>query len=135
MAYSMLYKRAQYLNRNIEFLIDSNIVEYDMKSAGLSIVKELKLLPESRIRKLEALPKDECKKQIGLIQRDDKDFKEKFKPGFELFRRKLFEENNFQDSDILTIKRDAIYTIDKFVDHTEFGNIVFRKKNTYTSYL
>ena len=54
---SQLYKRTTWLNKNIDFSFGSSITEYDMKSAGLSLIKEFKMLPDDEIQKLEALNK------------------------------------------------------------------------------
>ena len=41
---------------NVDFII-SDIYEYDMRRAGLSIIKEKGLLPEEDIKKLESMEK------------------------------------------------------------------------------
>ena len=50
-----LYERHNYTNKDIDFIISTEIIEYDMVSAGLNICKEFKLLPEHEIRELEEL--------------------------------------------------------------------------------
>ena len=44
--YSALYTKTNYLNKNIDYLLNTDIREYDLKSAGLSLIKYFKLLPE-----------------------------------------------------------------------------------------
>ena len=44
-----LYKRSIYLNRDIDYLFNSEIIEYDIQEAGFNIIKYFKLLSESEI--------------------------------------------------------------------------------------
>ena len=39
---SSLYERTLYLNKDIDYIINSEIREYDLKSAGLSLIKEFR---------------------------------------------------------------------------------------------
>ena len=43
---STLYKRHYYVNKSILDLVNEDIVEYDMKSAELSMIKHFNLLDE-----------------------------------------------------------------------------------------
>ena len=129
-----IYKRDTYINNNIPFIFNSEITEYDMKSAAFSIIKEFKLLDKSKIEKLSKLEKEKRNKQIGIYQRDDEAFKETLKLGFIEARRRFFEANSLNINDLLSIKKDAIFTKKK-CKYQEFGEILFRPKNTYTSYI
>ena len=51
--YSSLYKRDTYLNKDIPFIYGTNIYEYDMHHAGISICKYFDLLPEEEIERIE----------------------------------------------------------------------------------
>lgn len=132
---SGLHKRTSYLNKSIDYLFDANIVEYDMKNAGLNLIKYFKLLDDKTINELDKMEKVACHKKVGLMQRDDKDFSKRLLDSFAEARRMFFVNNQIDDSDVLTIKKDAIFTINKNCKITSFGNIVFDKKNVYTSYI
>jgi hypothetical protein len=55
---------------------------------------------------------------------------------FQDIRRIFFEENNIENSNILSIKKDAIFLINKVPIKTNFlDNCVFIKKNEYSSYI
>ena len=54
--YSQLYVRSGYLNRDIDYLLNTDIREYDLKSAGLSLIKQFKLLPQNDIAYLDKIP-------------------------------------------------------------------------------
>ena len=127
-------ERDSWLDKSIDFII-SDIIEYDMRRAGLSISKELHLLSMDSIAKLESMEKSKSDKQLGIIQRENPEFKSALKEGFKQFRLKFGEINELQDSDILSVKKDAIYT-KKYCQFTSIGeHILFREKNHYEAYM
>lgn len=134
--YSSLYKRDTYLNKDIPFIYGTNIYEYDMHHAGISICKYFDLLPEEEIERIENKSKN--KKQIavtlGKLQRKNSEFKKKLAEGFVNAREIFFRENNLQDEDILSIKKDAIFTF-RTCDKCIFGPLEFSQKNHYTSFV
>ena len=133
---SELYKRDTYLNKDIPYLFGKNIYEYDIHHAGISITREFSLLPEESIDKIEqkAKNKKEIATLLGLIQREDKEFKEKLAKGFVKARQLFFESNGIEDNEILSIKKDAIFTL-KPCKKVTFGFIEFNMKHLYSSYL
>lgn len=105
-----------------------------MRSAGLSLIKEFKLLDENRIRYLEGLPKKRRDVQIGLYERKDKELAKQMKEHMKQMRKWFFEGNGLKDEDILSIKNDALFVF-KRCHQTEFSeNILFAEKNAYSSY-
>lgn len=131
---SQLYLRDTYLNKNIPFLFNRVIIEYDLKSANTSLCKEYNLLPKEEIDKIEKKNKKGRVVTIGLLQKKDKKFKEALKLAFIDIRKRFFIDNNIKDEDILSIKKDAIFCL-KEVQYTDFGKCKFVKKNVYTSYM
>lgn len=128
-----LYEKHNYLNRNIEYLINNEITEYDMKSAGFNIIKKFKLLDNNKIEHLESLSKKRRQITIGLYQKDDPAFKEELNEKFIEMRKLFFEANELKDDEVLSIKKDAIVTLRKCFN-TTFDNVEFVDKNVYTSY-
>lgn len=131
---SDLYLKDSYLNKNIDFLLNAVIIEYDLKSANTSLCREYNLLPGKQIEEIEKMPKKKRVVTIGKLQRKDNKFKDGLKDAFIDIRRRFFEKNDIQDSDILSIKKDAIFCL-REVEYTDFGECHFLKKNQYTSYL
>lgn len=132
---SKLWKKDLYLNPNIFYIFNTEIIEYDMKRAGLSLVQEYELLDEKTISILKKLPKDACDRKLGLLQREDKVFAEKLKVAFQSAREQFFIMNEIEDDEILAIKKDAIFML-KRCEHEKFGKFVmFRIKHEYTSYI
>lgn len=124
----------QYTSRSRSYIISADIVEYDIKSAGLSISKYYNLLDNDILDELYALPKHERHVHIGKLCRDNKEYNEALKQGFINIRKEFFEANNIEDSDVLSIKKDAIFLLRR-VNVTKFGDCVeFTNKNEYTSY-
>jgi uncharacterized protein Smg (DUF494 family) len=64
---SKLYMKDKYLDKDTLYLISTNIIEYDISSAGYSISRYYKLLDDKTLSWLETLPKKERHIQIGLL--------------------------------------------------------------------
>ena len=132
--YSTLYTKSNYLNRDIDYLLNTDIREYDLRSAGLSLIKYFKLLPDKDIAYLDKMEKEPRNKQIGLIQKN-KEFARCLLECFSEARRMFFEANQIQDSDVLSIKKDAIFIVGKYCHNNVFGDLEFRVKNQYLGYM
>lgn len=131
---SNLYKKDLYTREDIDYLINKHITEYDIKSANISIARYYNLLPKETIDHLSTLNKQDRVIQVGKIQRDDKIFNEELNNGFEYMRRNLFLFNDIEDDDVLSVKKDAVFIIDKILLYTKFDELEFAQKNSYTSY-
>lgn len=134
MEISNLYMKDNYLNKNISYLFNKKIIEYDLKSANTSLCKEYNLLSKDIISEIEEKPKKERVVIIGKMMRKDSKFKEGLKASFIDIRKRFFELNDIADDDILAIKKDAIFCL-KECKHTKIGKCNFIEKNVYTSYL
>lgn len=131
---SSLYERSLYLNKDIDYIINSEIREYDLKSAGLSLIKEFQLAPPNVISQLERMDKEPRNKEIGMMQKD-KAFADALKDAFGEARRMFFEANGIEDGDVLSIKKDAIFIVRKNCDGQITENLDFRIKNQYLGYM
>ena len=130
-----MYDRDLYINENNPYLFNTDIFEYDMKDAGFSLIKEYKLLDKTTIDKLSNQDKDIRKVSIGKLQRNNKDLVNGLKMAFVEARRLFFEANKLDNNDIISIKKDAIFT-SKLCKFQKFGEYInFRPKNSYTSYI
>ena len=129
-----LYESHNYLNKNISSL-KLPIKEYDMKEAGFSLIKEFDLLPSNQIIQLSQYTKQIRTIEIGKLIENDSKLGRNLMECFIKARKKFFENNNLNDIDILSIKKDAIFVIKKTCHNLKFGdNIEFVMKNRYTSY-
>ncbi len=130
-----LYKSDTFVNDNIFYLFNKTIYEYDIKSAGYNLSRAYKLLPEEKLEELGRFKKDRRTIEIGNIQRSNPEYKEQLKQAFEEARRMFFEANDLQEDEIISIKKDAIFTT-KYCKFQKFLNYIeFRPKNEYSSYI
>lgn len=124
-----------WLNSNIEYLFNDDIIEYDMSDAGFSLIKQYRLLPDEKIRELTLLGKGKERHiAVGILQKNDKEFTKRLMDKFTEIRAIFIAANNLTDDDIISVKKDAIFTT-KHCSKLKFGNIVFAEKNRYTSYI
>ena len=126
-----------YLNISRSFEINSNIVEWDMKRAGLSIIKEFNLLHPDTIKELEKLSKSDCDIKIGKMQITDKEFSKALEQKFTDAMKEFMDNNGIDDTfDVTSIKKDACFIINKKVTCDRIGNYIkFVPKNTYHAYV
>lgn len=106
-----------------------------MKRGGLSIIKNDKLLSDSEINRLDLLEKEKCNKEIGLLMRKNKKFKKELTNSFPKYMNKLIVENDVTNDEIVTIKKDALFTINKRCIKNEFGYVQYRIKNKFDVYI
>ena len=130
---SLLFKNNAYLNKNFNY-IKGTIREFDMKAAGLSIIKSKKLLDQKTIEKLENMPKFDRNKRIGIMKISNRTLSQEMQKGFREYRERCFKANNIEDKDIISIHNDAIITVNKAILHNKFDFVQFVEKHRYTSY-
>lgn len=129
----MIWEKDIYLNKTIPYMISREIIEYDIRSAGFNLIKKYKLLPQNKIDHLEKQDKKQRQILIGLYERSDPELKQTLKDSFKDIRRIFFEANDIDTDDIVSIKKDAIFSL-KHCDNRIFDNVEFVEKNVYTSY-
>lgn len=129
-----LFEKTNYLNKEIKYLKNVKIQEFDIRSAALSAIKTGKLLSEDRIKKLESLPKLKRNIQIGLEIKRNPELGEKISKLLETARKCFIEANKIPEASILSIKKDAIFIINCKIEKTKFMSFEFVLKNQYTSY-
>lgn len=129
-------EKTNYLNESYQYLKNVTITEYDIKSAGFSVLKFRKLLPEEELEKLSKLDKHTRTVKEGLLQKEHPKIAEEIINTLSKVRQAFVILNKINIEDILTIKKDAIFLINKnpevLVIKDEFE---FRKKNSYTSFI
>jgi hypothetical protein len=127
--------KANYTSKEILFVYNSRIDEYDMKSAGFSIIKQNKLLPAETIRQLERLDKQTRNIEIGKLRGKDYALSKGMARGIRSTMEDFIKNNKIDDSSIISIKNDAVFILDTIPSITTVNGINFVKKNSYTSFL
>ncbi len=120
-------------------LFIGDIIEYDMKDGGLSIIQEEQLLPPKMIESLKKIPKGvERDSVIGKLRYsknpNERTIPKKLEEFFRKYRLLFGERNELDAVDIFSVKRDAIF-LKRYVYQTEIGEYInFREKHTYDIY-
>ena len=129
-------QKDSWTNAAIPFLFNRQIIEYDMKRAGLSLIKEYQLLPKETIQKIESYrSKHEQDVIIGRMERTNKELVEAKKDAFAAAREQFYRLNDLEETDILDVRKDAIF-VTRNCPHNKFGEYIeFRPKNVYSSFL
>jgi hypothetical protein len=117
----------------IPYLISHFIYEYDISKANISVLLYKGIIDEKEYNYLKQLSREQRQIYVGYKQKD-KSIADALSDGVAEFRYKFITENNITDKDLLSVKNDAIFLIDKVPTITVFDNVEFLKKNVYTSY-
>lgn len=129
-----LYEKHNYTNKEIPFLCNTTIREYDMRSGGYSLLKRAGVLAQNEIEFLENCSKYDRNVYLGNKVRNNPKLSEIQINGFIEARKLFFELNNIQEKDVLAIKKDAIFLIKTMPSNLSFDGLEFRLANTYNSY-
>lgn len=133
MSTGKLYSAVSY-SANIDFLLNNYVREYDISKANINILLHRKLITEDLYNFLKQSDRMVRQVTIGKMLRDNPSLSEELKNGIIETKQRFFEVNNIQDYEVLSIKNDAVYLINKIPKITKFDNIEFACKNIYTSY-
>jgi hypothetical protein len=129
-----LAERTNYLNKDILYLKNTQIAEYDIKSAGFTVIKSKGLLPKEEIQQLETIDKQQRNILIGKRILSFPRLSEEIITTLENVRKDFVVLNELYEDDILSIKKDAMFIIKKNPQVLQIGDFEFRPKTKYTSY-
>jgi len=110
-----------------------SIWEYDMTSAGFTMAKKSGLLHKEEIKFLENLPKQKRVVELGLMLRDDPDLLKAVEYGIRKTIKKFCISNEINESDIISIKRDAVFST-RPAPILEIDGAKLHEANKYTSF-
>lgn len=131
-----LHLKNNYTNKDLKYIKNTIITEYDMESAGMNILTELGYFSEEDRKKLLSMDKLKRNVLIGKMLRKNPKMMEDLEKGFAEARRIFFQVNNIDEYDVVSVKRDAIFIIgNKKIGHNISKYIKIRPKNRYTSYI
>lgn len=117
-----------------DYVFNTQITEYDIQAAGLSILEASKALPTEKIEELKNIPKSSRVITIGMMIRDNPQLQKIISIGLAQARTNFITENHLSEADIVCIKKDAIFTTRK-CNVLEFGSVHFRSKTKWRSYM
>ena len=128
-----LYEKDNYTS-DYTSIISSYIREYDISKANINILKENNCITDETYNWLLSISKINREIYIGMMMKNNPKISEILSKGFLNARKNLFEYNHIDSYSVLSIKKDAVYVIDKTLQYTQFGLINFRLANIYTSF-
>ena len=130
---SELYERKIY-TLPIKYLFNTYIREYDISKCNVNVLLYKGIINKEEYTKIMNLSREYRQVHIGYILKDER-INRAFEEGLTEVRKSFLEMNELNEGDILSIKNDAIFVINKIPTCTSIGNIRFLNKNTYTSFL
>ena len=129
-----MIEKTYYTNPGIDYLINHYIREYDMIKAGPSAYLQAGCITQEQYDHLISLPRERRQIETGLLSKYNPGFEDAKKQVIAETRQKFIETNGIDDSDILSIKNDAIFVIDKACTALDFDKMHLTCKNIYSSY-
>lgn len=133
-AVMQLAAKTNYLNKDITYLRNIQITEYDIHAAGFTAISSKKLLPEEELKRISELPKDQRNIAIGLHIRKNPELEQAIQKGLMKARQAFALVNRLESRNILSIKKDAIFVIKQNPQILKIKDFEFVKKGAYTSY-
>jgi hypothetical protein len=127
-------EKTNYLNKEIVYLKNTTISEYDIRSAGFTVIKFKKLLPPEEIAELEKIDKERRNILIGKRILSYPKISEEIINTLAEIRKNFVVLNQIHEDEILSIKKDALYLIKKIPTVLNLDIFEFRAKEKYTSY-
>ena len=129
----MLYNKVNYTS-DIHYLTNVFIYEMDISKANINILRSKNLIDQKTYDYLYNAERMVRQIYIGKLERDNKFIVEELKNGNIKTKQLLFESNNIKDYEILSIKNDAVFIVNRLPEIRDFGLIHFVPKNVYTGF-
>jgi hypothetical protein len=120
-----------YINPNYEFIVNKFIYEYDIQQGNINVMKRYGLIEDNLYDALKILPKEERNRKVGLLIQNNKELSEALSSGFTEVVDNFISINNILPDDILSVKNDAVFLVNRKPMVTQFDNINFIEKNRY----
>ena len=127
----MLYNEINYTS-DISYLNNIFIYEYDISKANINVLYSKGAISKETYEYLYTANRDIRQVYIGKLQRENKEIVNILKAGIIEAKKMLFEANNIEDYQVLSIKNDAVFIVNRQLQNTKFGLIDFKCKNKYT---
>lgn len=121
---------------NDKVVFNSIIVEWDIRRANVSLMRYYNLYDDDKLKSLEKMRKKDREVKVGLLCRENKELSKALSKSFDTIMEEFLTANNLdKDYDILSIKKDAAFVINKEPVQTVFGPVVFIPKNVYKGFI
>lgn len=132
---SGLYNEIVY-KPQIQYATNTFIYEYDMSKANISSLRAQNIIDDATYYRLYNADRMTRQITVGNMIRNNKEIGKAKDRGIIEAKKMLFDANDIQDWEVLTIKNDAVFIIGRELLHTSFGEYYrFNCKNVYTIFL
>jgi hypothetical protein len=129
----MLWDKVNY-TADISYLTNIFITEYDISKCNINVLYTKGIIDKSTYDYLYNSERMVRQTYVGKLQKDDPKVVRALKDGIIEAKKMFFEANGIEDRDVLSIKNDAVFLINKKPKVTKFGLIEFLPKGLYTSF-
>lgn len=127
-----LWDKIKY-SSGIAYLNNVFIYEVDIEKANINILYSKGLITKDIYDYLYNSERMVRQVYIGKLQRDVK-YTKALQQGIIEAKAQLFQANDIKDFEVLSIKNDAVFLINRIPSIRDFGLIHFIPKNVYTSF-
>lgn len=128
----MLWDNINYI-AEISYLPNTLIYEYDISKANINVLYSKGVIDKKTYDYLYSAERMTRQVYVGKLQRD-KAIVDILKAGIIEAKKMLFEANDIKDYEVLSIKNDAVFIINRNLINTKFGLINFVNKNQYSAF-
>lgn len=122
-------------NSSYNIILNSFIREYDISKANINALYERGVIDKAMYDNLYSADKAIREKTIGLMIRENQNIYKEIQAGIINAKINLILSNNIDLEDIVSIKNDAVFVMNRSLDNTKFGLMDFKLKNIYTIYI
>lgn len=130
----ILWQKTNYKS-DIQFLIDTNIYEYDISKANINILRDANILTKDQYQYYYQAPRMVRQIAIGKLLGQNPEVKSILKNGITNARKVFQETNNINDSEILAIRNDAITIVGRPAYNLQITDrVAFKEAGHFTSY-
>ena len=128
-----MYDKVNY-TADISYLTNVFITEYDISKCNINVLFIKGFIDKKTYDYLYNSEKMVRQVYVGKLQKENPKIVKALKEGIIEAKKMLFEANNILDRDVLSIKNDAVFIINRQLNITKFGLIEFVPKGIYTSF-
>lgn len=115
--------------------VNSTITEYDIRHANTSLMRYYDIYPSEKLDAIDKMPKAKREYVVGMLCRNDKTINKKLSKSFDDMMLKFLESNELTEDDLISIKKDAAFVINRNVKKRIFDCVEFAIKNSYCAYI
>ena len=130
----MLYKEKNYTIA-LPYIFNQYIREYDISKANINILFAKGVINQDLYTMLYNSDRMYRQVYIGKMIKNNEIIQEVLNEGVIEYKQKFFEANGITDNNIVSIKNDAVFVLNKAPTILNFDNVTFVHKNTYTSFM